>query len=54
MIGQNLMIIDTEVEVPHETTLTTKTIHKTDTVLHLEINLVITKHCSSTVLSITI
>ena len=34
---QNTMIIDTEVEVPHETTLTTKIIHKTDTVLHLEI-----------------
>ena len=40
MIEQNTMIIDTEVEVPHETTLTTKTIHKTDTVLHLEIDLV--------------
>ena len=37
MIEQNTMIIDTEVEVPHETTLTTKIIHKTDTVLHLEI-----------------
>ena len=39
------MIIDTEVEVPHETTLTTKTIHKTGTVLHLEIeiDLVMTK-----------
>ena len=37
------MIIDTEVEVPHETTLTTKTIHKIDTVLHLEIDLVMTK-----------
>ena len=34
---QNTMIIDTEVEVPHETTLITKNIHKTDTVLHLEI-----------------
>ena len=45
MIEQNTMIIDTEVEVPHETTLTTKTIHKIDTVLHLEIeiDLVITK-----------
>ena len=31
------MIIDTEVEVPHETTLITKNIHKTDTVPHLEI-----------------
>ena len=39
------MIIDTEVEVPHETTLTTKTIHKTDTVqnLEIEIDLVMTK-----------
>ena len=45
MIEQNTMIIDTEVEVPHETTLTTKTIHRTDTVLHLEIeiDLVMTK-----------
>ena len=42
-IEQNTMIIDTEVEVPHETTLTTKTIHKIDTVLHLEIDLVMTK-----------
>ena len=43
MIEQNTMIIDTEVEVPHETILTTKTIHKIDTVLHLEIDLVLTK-----------
>ena len=43
MIEQNTMIIDTEVEVLHETTLTTKTIHKIDTVLHLEIDLVTTK-----------
>ena len=43
MIEQNTMIIDTEVEVPHETTLTIKTIHKIDTVLHLEIDLVMTK-----------
>ena len=45
MIEQNTMIIDTKAEVPHETTLTTKTIHKTDTVLHLEIeiDLVMTK-----------
>ena len=45
MIEQNTIIIDTEVEVPHETTLTTKTIHKIDTVLHLEIeiDLVMTK-----------
>ena len=42
MIEQNTMIIDTEVEVPHETTLTT-TIHKIDTVLHLEIDLAMTK-----------
>ena len=45
MTEQNTMIIDTEVEVPHETTLITKGIHKTDTVLHLEIetNFVMTK-----------
>ena len=45
MIEQNTMIIDTEVEVPQETTLTIKTIHKIDTVLHLEIeiDLVMTK-----------
>ena len=42
-IEQNTMIIDTEVEVLHETTLTIKTIHKIDTVLHLEIDLVMTK-----------
>ena len=36
MIEQNLLILDTEVEVFHETILTTKIIHKTDTVLHLE------------------
>ena len=36
MIEQNLMIMDTEIEVLHETILTTKCIHKTDTVLHLE------------------
>ena len=43
MIEQNTMIIDTEVRVQHETILTTKTIHKIDTVLHLEIDLVMTK-----------
>ena len=43
MIEQNNMIIDTEVEVPHETILTTKTVHKIDTVLHLEIDLAMTK-----------
>ena len=37
MTEKNTMIIDTEVEVPHETTLITKNIHKTDTVPHLEI-----------------
>ena len=37
------MIIDIEVEVPHIITLTTKTIHKIDTVLHLEIDLAMTK-----------
>ena len=42
-IEQNTMIIDTEVEVPQETTLTITTIHKIDTVLHLEIDLVTTK-----------
>ena len=43
MIEQNTMIIVTEVEGHHETTLTTKIIHKIDTVLHLEIDLVMTK-----------
>ena len=43
MIEQNTMIIDIEVEVPHVTTLTTKTIHKIDTVLHLELDLATTK-----------
>ena len=43
MIEQNTIIIDTEVEVPHETTLTTNPNHKVDTVLHLEIDLVMTK-----------
>ena len=42
-IEQNTMIIDTEVEVPQETTLTIKIIHKIDTVLHLEIDLVTIK-----------
>ena len=43
-IEQNTMIIDTEVEVPQATTLTIKTIiHKIDTVLHLEIDLVTIK-----------
>ena len=42
-IQQSTMIIDTEVEVPQETTLTIKTIHKIDTVLHLEIDLVTIK-----------
>ena len=37
------MIFDAEVEVPQETTLTIKTIHKIDTVLHLEIDLVTIK-----------
>ena len=39
MIEQNNMIIDTEIEVPHETTLITEIIHKTDTVLHIEIEI---------------
>ena len=34
---------DDEVEVPHVTTLTTKTIHKIDTILHLEIDLALRK-----------
>ena len=42
-IEQNTMIFDTEIEVPQETTLTIKTIHKIDTVLHLEIDLVTIK-----------
>ena len=43
MIEQNTMIIDIEVEVLHVTTLTTRPIHKIDTVLHLEIDLAMTK-----------
>ena len=43
MIEQNTMIIDIEVKVPHVTTLTTTTIHKNNTVLHLEIDLAMTK-----------
>ena len=43
MIEQNTMIIDKEIEVPHVTTLTTKTIHKVDTVLHPEIDLAMTR-----------
>ena len=43
MTEQNVTILDTEVEVLHATILTTKTIHKTDTVLHLEIYLVMIK-----------
>ena len=43
MIEQNTMIIDTEVKVPHVTTLTTKTNHKIDTVIHLEMDLAMTK-----------
>ena len=43
MTEQKIMIIAIEVEVPHVTTLTTKLIHKIDTVLHLEIDLVMTK-----------
>ena len=42
-IEQNTMIIDIEVEVLHVTTLTTRPIHKTDTVLHLEIDITMTK-----------
>ena len=43
MKEQNIMIIDIEVEVSHVTTLTTRPIHKIDTVLHLEIDLAMTK-----------
>ena len=43
MIEQNTLIIDIEVEVHHVTTLTTRLIHEIDTVLHLEIDLVMTK-----------
>ena len=43
MTEQKIMIIAIEVEVPHVTVLTTKLIHKIDTVLHLEIDLVTTK-----------
>ena len=40
---QKIMIIDIEVQVPHVITLTTKLIRKIDTVLHLEIDLDMTK-----------
>ena len=43
IIEQTTMIINIEVEVPHVTTLTTKLTHKIDTVLHLEIDLAMTK-----------
>ena len=43
MIEQNTTITDIEVEVPHETILTTKPIHKIDAVLHLKIDLAMTK-----------
>ena len=43
MVEQNTMIIDIEVEVLHVISLKTKTIHKTDTVLHLETDLVTIK-----------
>ena len=49
MIEHNTMIIDTEVEVLHEI-LTLKTIHKIDTVIHLEIDLAMTKYYSSSIL----
>ena len=42
-IEQNTMIIDTGVEVLHVTTLTKRTFHKIDIVLHLEIDLAMTK-----------
>ena len=43
MIEQNTMIINIEVEVPHVTTLTKSSIHTIDDVLHLEIDLAMTK-----------
>ena len=43
MIEQNTMIIDIKVKVLHVTILITKTTHTTDTVLHLEIDLVTIK-----------
>ena len=42
-IEQNTIIIDKEVKVLHVTTLTTRPIHKIDTVLHPEIDLAMTK-----------
>ena len=42
-IEQNTMKIDIKVEVFHVTTLTTRPIHKIDTVLHPQIDLVMTK-----------
>ena len=42
-IEQNIIITDIDVEVLHVTTLTTKLIYKTDTVLHLEIELIMTE-----------
>ena len=43
MIEQNDMIHDIEVEVHHEINITKNTIHKTDTVLPLEIVFIMTK-----------
>ena len=43
MIEENNTITDTKAEVLHVTTLTTKLIHKIDTVLHPEIDLVMIK-----------
>ena len=40
---QNTLIIDLKVEVLHVTTFTTRPIHKINTVLHLEIDLAMTK-----------
>ena len=42
-IEQNTMIFDIEVEVLHVTTLTTRLVHKIDTVLHVEMDLAMTK-----------
>ena len=52
---QNDLIHDTEVEVHHEIIIKTKTtIHTTDIVLHLEIDLVMTKILLPIIHTITI
>ena len=54
MIKQNDMFPDIEVEVHDENIIPKIIIHKTDTVLLLEIVLVMTKHNSSTIQSFTL